>query len=98
MLIAASYDQDSPLDPCASGSAASSRRKASHAPTAAAANAAGDAYPIANDATGIGRATAKVASTDGAVSTTATTSTGEDDARIAIVSDTATTTDYITVC
>ena len=87
-----------PLDPYASGSAARSRRKASNAPTAAVAAAAGDAYQIANDATGGVRGAPKAASADGAFPTTAVASVGEGDAQIAIGGDTATTADYITVC
>ena len=98
MLVAVSYDRDSPLDTYASGSAAHSGRKASHAPTAAVTAAAGDAYYVANDATTGVRAAPKAASTDGAVSTTAAASTDEGNACIATVGDTATTTDYITVC
>ena len=96
MLIAASHDRDPPLDPYASGSAAQSLRKASHAPTATVAAVAEDAYQIANDETASVRAAPKAASADGAVSTTAADSTGEGEAPITIVGDTPTTTDYIT--
>ena len=76
MIIAASHDRDPPLNPYAGGSAAHSRRNASHAPTATVAAAAGDAYHIANDATGGVRAAPKAASGDGAALTTAMASTG----------------------
>ena len=96
VLTATSYDRDSPLNHYASGSAAHSRRKASHAPTVAA--AAANAYHIANGATRGVQAAPKATSADGVAPNTAAASTGEGDARIAIVGDTATTADYITVC
>ena len=70
--------------------------KASHASTATIAAAAGDAYHIANDATGGVRAAPEAASANGAVPTAIAASTGESEAPTTIVGDTATTTDYIT--
>ena len=87
-LIAASYDRNSPPDPCTSGFSAHSRRKAFHAPTAALAS---------NNPTGGARAAPKTAFAGAAVPTTAAASTGEVDTRTAIVGDAATITDHIAV-
>ena len=66
MLIAASYDRESSLNPYASGSAAHSRRKAFPTLTAAAAAAAGDVYRIVDYAIVGVRPAANEASANGA--------------------------------